>query len=103
MGKRITNFALLFLIISSILPAQENMEPKENTVDTSVKISGQWFMAYRGNIPSEGDDSFGLKRGYLTFKKTLTTTFPSVIHRISPSIKKGMMQEMLKFDSNIVI
>jgi len=74
-GKRITNFALLFLIISSILPAQENMEPKENTVDTSVKISGQWFMAYRGNIPSEGDDSFGLKRGYLTFKKNLNDNF----------------------------
>ncbi len=75
MGKRITNFALLFLIVFSVLSAQENTKPKENTIDTSVKISGQWFMAYRGNIPSVGDDSFGLKRGYLTFKKNLNENF----------------------------
>lgn len=75
MGKRIANFVLLFLIIFSILSAQENTKPKENTVDTSVHISGQWFMVYRGNIPSEGDDFFGLKRGYLTFKKSFNETF----------------------------
>ncbi|MEA2077851.1 MAG: hypothetical protein U9O95_07525, partial [Candidatus Marinimicrobia bacterium] len=40
-----------------------------------VHISGNWFMAYRGNIPSEGDNFFGLKRGYITFKKNLNETF----------------------------
>ena len=46
----------------------------EETVDTSVKISGLWFLAYRGNIPSEGNDAFVVKRGYLTFKKNFNET-----------------------------
>ncbi|MCK5817454.1 MAG: hypothetical protein KAH15_05570 [Candidatus Marinimicrobia bacterium] len=66
------NVLLIFLSFCSSLFAQENEEP---IVDTSVKISGLWFMAYQGNIPSEGNDSFGLKRGYLTVKKRFNETF----------------------------
>lgn len=63
---------LFSILLLSYLFAEES--PAES-IDTSVKISGQWFMAYQGNIPSEGDNSFGLKRGYLTFKKNLNETF----------------------------
>lgn len=66
---------IIFLIFCfASLFAEEKIEETPE-VDTSVKISGIWFMAYRGNIPSAGDDSFGLKRGYLTFKKRFNETF----------------------------
>ena len=64
----------LGLLFANIF-AQNMNEEEAPVIDTSVKISGLWFMAYRGNIPSEGDDSFGLKRGYLTFKKNFNETF----------------------------
>ena len=74
MLKRIIAFTLPLLFVFSGLVAQNGAE-ETPVVDTSVKISGLWFMAYRGNIPSEGDDTFGLKRGYLTFKKAFNETF----------------------------
>ncbi|MCD6446631.1 MAG: hypothetical protein J7L40_00530, partial [Candidatus Marinimicrobia bacterium] len=72
MNKRTKLFTLIIVLLFTSLCAQEE---KENTADTDVHISGQWFMAYRGNIPSGGDDFFGLKRGYLTFKKNFNETF----------------------------
>jgi len=74
MSKRIIAILLSLLFVFSALAAQDKAE-EEPVVDTSVKISGLWFMAYRGNIPSEGDDTFGLKRGYLTFKKNFNDKF----------------------------
>ncbi len=74
MLKRLLAFLLTLLFVFSGLLAQETSE-EAPVVDTSVKISGLWFMAYRGNIPSEGDDTFGLKRGYLTFKKNFNDKF----------------------------
>jgi len=71
-SKIVILFVSLALFLSSAF-AQDTEEAP--VVDTSVKISGLWFMAYRGNIPSEGDNSFGLKRGYLTFKKRFNETF----------------------------
>lgn len=66
--------ALLFGI--GILQAEtDSTEPADKPCDTAVHISGQWFMAYRGNIPNQGDDSFGLKRGYLTVKKNFNQIF----------------------------
>ncbi|MFA7629619.1 MAG: hypothetical protein WCY99_03075, partial [Candidatus Neomarinimicrobiota bacterium] len=49
--------------------------PEDKPCDTAVHIGGQWFLAYRGNIPSSGDNAFGLKRGYLTFKKNFNESF----------------------------
>lgn len=72
MNKQRMLFPLILILLFSVLFAEDE---QENTVDTSVHISGQWFMAYRGNIPSEGGDFFGLKRGYLTFKKNFNETF----------------------------
>ncbi|MCF7833365.1 MAG: hypothetical protein K9N05_07315, partial [Candidatus Marinimicrobia bacterium] len=74
MLKRLLAFLLTLLFVFSGLLAQETSKDAP-VVDTSVKISGLWFMAYRGNIPSEGDDTFGLKRGYLTFKKNFNDKF----------------------------
>ena len=71
MLKRILSLSILLFLLF----AQDNPETETKSIDTSVHISGQWFMAFRGNIPSNGDDSFGLKRGYLTFKKNLNETF----------------------------
>ncbi|MEA2077523.1 MAG: hypothetical protein U9O95_05845, partial [Candidatus Marinimicrobia bacterium] len=72
MSKRIIFWALIIILLFSVLFAEDETE---KIVDTSVHISGNWFMAYRGNIPSEGDNFFGLKRGYITFKKNLNETF----------------------------
>lgn len=69
--KKLIAITILTLLLSLLIADEKT----DNVVDTSVRISGQWFMAYRGNIPSEGDDTFGLKRGYLTFKKNLNETF----------------------------
>jgi hypothetical protein len=73
MKKKIVILLLSSLLLLSSVFAQDAEETP--AVDTSVKISGLWFMAYRGNIPSDGDDAFGLKRGYLTFKKRFNETF----------------------------
>ena len=53
---------IVILLLSSVLLSSVFAQDNEETpvLDTSVKISGQWFMAYRGNVPSEGDDAFGL-------------------------------------------
>jgi hypothetical protein len=73
MKSKILILLLSLLLLFTCVFAQDAKEAP--VVDTSVKISGQWFMVYRGNIPSEGDDFFGLKRGYLTFKKSFDKTF----------------------------
>lgn len=74
MNKRLIGIFISLLVIISGLFAQKN-EDNTPDLDTSVKISGQWFMAYHADIPNRGDNAVGLKRGYLTFKKRFNETF----------------------------
>jgi hypothetical protein len=67
--------SLVLVIFFTTLFAKDDPEGNEETVDTSVHISGQWFMAYHMDLPDQEDNSLGLKRGYLTFKKRFNETF----------------------------
>ncbi len=65
-------------------PSSLNQAAVSLPIDNSLSISGEWFLSYQiGKKEKEDFNSFNLKRGYITIKKTISR---NIIGRITPDI-----------------